>query len=88
MGFGPECPILSPSAGVGGGFEHDRRHGSNQPALPTLPVPYLPPIQGWVGNDMDTYADDLAALVEALYKTASNPGGLPIEVFDDIRRNV
>jgi non-heme chloroperoxidase len=93
---------------------HDRRgHGrSSQP---------------WSGNDMDTYADDLAALVEALdlrdavlvgfstgggevaryigrhgtsrvakagliaavpplmLKTAANPGGLPIDVFDGIR---
>src|SRR5918999_1544165 len=93
---------------------HDRRgHGrSSQP---------------WNGNDMDTYADDLAALVEALdlrdaihvghstgggevtryigrhgtkrvakavlinavppflQKTASNPEGLPIEVFDGLR---
>src|SRR2546423_5330877 len=96
---------------------HDRRgHGrSSQP---------------WDGNDMDTYADDLAVLVEALdlqdaihvghstgggevaryigrhgtkrvakavlisavpplmLKTAANPGGLPIEVFDQIRANV
>jgi non-heme chloroperoxidase len=96
---------------------HDRRgHGrSSQP---------------WHGNDMDTYADDLATLVEALdlthaihvghstgggevarsigrhgtqrvakavligavpplmLKTAANPGGLPIEVFDGIRANV
>jgi len=96
---------------------HDRRgHGrSSQP---------------WTGNDMDTYADDLAALVEALdlrnaihvghstgggevaryigrhgtkrvakavligavtpllLKTAVNPGGLPIEAFDDIRAKV
>jgi non-heme chloroperoxidase len=96
---------------------HDRRgHGrSSQP---------------WKGNDMDTYADDLAALVEALdlknavhvghstgggevaryigrhgtkrvtkavligaipplmLKTAANPGGLPMEVFDGIRANV
>ena len=96
---------------------HDRRgHGrSSQP---------------WNGNDMDTYADDLAELVESLdlknavhvghstgggevaryigrhgtkriakavligavaplmLKTAANPGGLPIEVFDEIRRNV
>src|SRR5437773_7623903 len=96
---------------------HDRRgHGrSSQP---------------WNGNDMDTYADDLAALVEALdlkgaihvghsmgggevaryigrhgtkrvakavligaitplmLKTPNNPGGLPIEVFDDIRAKV
>ncbi len=96
---------------------HDRRgHGrSSQP---------------WNGNDMDTYADDLAALVTALdlknaihvghstgggevaryigrhgtkrvakavligavppimLKTASNPGGLPIEVFDGIRAGV
>ena len=95
---------------------HDRRgHGrSGQP---------------WNGNDMDTYADDLAALIEALdlrditlighstgggevahyigrhgtsrvaravligavpplmLKTEGNPGGLPIEVFDDIRKN-
>jgi non-heme chloroperoxidase len=96
---------------------HDRRgHGrSSQP---------------WNGNDMDTYADDLAALVEALdlkkaihvghstgggevaryigrhgtkrvaravligavpplmLKTPANPGGLPIEVFDQIRAGV
>jgi non-heme chloroperoxidase len=96
---------------------HDRRgHGrSDQP---------------WTGNDMDTYADDLAALVEALdlkdvihighstgggevtryigrhgtrrvakavligavpplmLKTAANPGGLPMETFDQIRRAV
>jgi len=96
---------------------HDRRgHGrSSQP---------------WHGNDLDTYADDLAALVTALdlrnavhvghstgggevvryigrhgsqrvakavligaipplmLKTAANPGGLPIEVFDQLRANV
>jgi non-heme chloroperoxidase len=96
---------------------HDRRgHGrSSQP---------------WNGNDMDTYADDLAVLVQALdlknaihvghstgggevaryigrhgtkrvakavligavpplmLKTAANPGGLPIEVFDGIRAGV
>jgi len=96
---------------------HDRRgHGrSSQP---------------WNGNDMDTYADDLATLVETLdlkraihvghstgggevaryiarhgtkrvakavlvgaipplmLKTAANPGGLQIEVFDGIRANV
>ncbi len=96
---------------------HDRRgHGrSGQP---------------WIGNDMDTYADDLAELTEALnlkdaihvghstgggevaryiarhgpkrvakavlvgavaplmLKTAANPGGLPIEVFDGIRNEV
>jgi non-heme chloroperoxidase len=96
---------------------HDRRgHGrSSQP---------------WNGNDMDTYADDLAALIEHLdlencvlvghstgggevtryigrhgtkrvakavlvgaipplmLKTEANPGGLPIEVFDEIRANV
>jgi len=94
---------------------HDRRgHGrSSQP---------------WDGNDMDHYADDLAAVIEALdlkdatlvgfstgggevaryigrhgtrrvkkavlvsavppqmLKTASNPGGLPIEVFDGLRK--
>src|SRR5688572_31213265 len=93
---------------------HDRRgHGrSSQP---------------WDGNEMDTYSDDLAALIEALdlkdlllfgfstgggevaryiarhgttriakaglisavpplmLKTQSNPGGLPIEVFDGLR---
>jgi non-heme chloroperoxidase len=93
---------------------HDRRgHGrSDQP---------------WSGNDMDTYADDLAGLIEALnlqaavlvgfstgggevaryigrhgtsrvakaalvaavpplmLKTAANPGGLPIDVFDGLR---
>jgi len=96
---------------------HDRRgHGrSSQP---------------WNGNEMDTYADDLASLVEALdlrnaihvghstgggevaryigrhgtkrvakavligavpplmLKTAANPGGLPIDVFDGIRKGV
>ncbi len=96
---------------------HDRRgHGrSSQP---------------WNGNEMDTYADDLAALVEALdlknavhvghstgggevaryigrhgtkrvakavligavtplmLKTAANPGGLPMEAFDQIRAGV
>jgi non-heme chloroperoxidase len=96
---------------------HDRRgHGrSSQP---------------WNGNDMNTYADDLALLVETLdlhdavhvghstgggevtryigrhgtkrvakavligaipplmLKTAANPGGLPIEVFDGIRANL
>ncbi len=96
---------------------HDRRgHGrSSQP---------------WDGNDMDTYADDLATLTEALdlknaihvghstgggevaryigrhgtkrvakavfigavpplmLKTAANPGGLPMEVFDQIRAGV
>lgn len=96
---------------------HDRRgHGrSSQP---------------WNGNDMDTYADDLAKLVEALdlknaihvghstgggevaryigrhgtkrvskvvvigavpplmLKTAANPGGLAIDVFDQLRVNV
>ncbi|WP_431284409.1 alpha/beta fold hydrolase [Humitalea sp. 24SJ18S-53] len=96
---------------------HDRRgHGrSSQP---------------WSGNDMDTYADDLAALFAALnlrdaimighstgggevaryigrhgtarvskavlvgavpplmLRTAANPNGLPIEVFDGIRKGV
>ena len=93
---------------------HDRRgHGrSSQP---------------WSGNEMDTYADDLAAVIESLdlqnaivmgfstgggevaryigrhgtkrvakaglissvpplmLKTAANPGGLPIDVFDGLR---
>jgi non-heme chloroperoxidase len=93
---------------------HDRRgHGrSSQP---------------WDGNDLDTYADDLAALIERLdlrdatlvghstgggevtryigrhgtarlaravllgaipplmLRTAANPGGLPVEVFDGLR---
>jgi non-heme chloroperoxidase len=86
--------------------------------------------QTWDGNDMDTYADDLAQLTEKLdlrdaihvghstgggevasyigrhgskrvakaaligavppimVKTASNPGGLPMEVFDNIRAGV
>jgi len=96
---------------------HDRRgHGrSGQP---------------WHGNDMDTYADDLAELIETLdlknailvghstgggevtryislhgtdrvakavligavppvmVKTATNPGGLPMQVFDQMRANV
>lgn len=86
--------------------------------------------QTWDGNDMDTYADDLAQLTEKLdlreaihvghstgggevaryigrhgskrvakavligavppimLKTASNPGGLPMDVFDSIRAGV
>jgi non-heme chloroperoxidase len=96
---------------------HDRRGGgrSSQP---------------WDGNDMDHYADDLAALLDTLdlhdavlvghstgggevaryigrhgtsrlakavlvgavpplmLKTAANPGGLPIEAFDQIRAGV
>ena len=86
--------------------------------------------QTWGGNEMDTYADDLAKLVEVLdlkdaihaghstgggevaryigrhgtnrvakavligaipplmLKTDANPGGLPIEVFDQIRAGV
>lgn len=96
---------------------HDRRsHGRSD--------------QTWEGNEMNTYADDLAKLTEALdlkdavhighstgggevvryigrhgtkrvakavligavpplmLKTASNPGGLPLEVFDKIRQGV
>ncbi|WP_260600100.1 alpha/beta fold hydrolase [Sphingomonas endolithica] len=96
---------------------HDRRgHGRSS--------------QTWEGNDMDTYADDMAAVVQALdlrdvthvghstgggevtryigrhgtsrvkaavlvsaipptmLKTDRNPGGLPISVFDDIRKGV
>jgi non-heme chloroperoxidase len=96
---------------------HDRRgHGRSD--------------QTWDGNDMDTYADDVAALFEKLdlrdaafvghstgggevtrylgrhgtsrvskavlmgavppvmLKSDSNPEGLPLQVFDDIRRNV
>jgi non-heme chloroperoxidase len=86
--------------------------------------------QPWNGNDLDTYADDLATLTTALdlknaihvghstgggevaryigrhgtkrvakavligaipplmLKTAANPGGLPVEVFDGLRANV
>lgn len=96
---------------------HDRRsHGKSS--------------QTWDGNDMDTYADDLATMIEALdlkdivlvghstgggeiahyvgrhgssrvakvvlvsavpplmLKTANNPNGVPIEVFDGIRQSV
>jgi non-heme chloroperoxidase len=96
---------------------HDRRgHGRSS--------------QAWIGNEMDTYADDLAALVGKLdlkdaihvghstgggevaryigrhgtkrvtkavligavpplmLKTAANPGGLPIDAFDEVRKNV
>jgi non-heme chloroperoxidase len=96
---------------------HDRRgHGRSS--------------QTWNGNDMDTYADDLAAVVQALdlhnvthvghstgggevtryigrhgtsrvksavlvaaipptmLKTERNPEGLPMNVFDDIRKGV
>lgn len=86
--------------------------------------------QPWTGNDLDSYADDLAAVVEALdlkdailvghstgggevarymgrhgtgrvakaalvgaippvmLKSASNPGGTPLEVFDALRAGV
>ena len=96
---------------------HDRRsHGRSD--------------QTWHGNDMDTYADDLAAVMDHLdlknavmvghstgggevahyigrhgtkrvakavlvgavpplmLKTEANPGGLPLEVFDGIRKGV
>lgn len=96
---------------------HDRRgHGRSSPA--------------WTGHDLDTYADDLAQLIEELdlrdvvlvghstgggevtryvgrhgtervakvvlisaipplmLRTPANLGGLPIEVFDDIRRGL
>ena len=96
---------------------HDRRsHGRSE--------------QTWHGNDMDTYADDLATLMAALdlkdavlvghstgggevtrtigrhgngrvagvvlvgavpplmLKTAGNPEGVPLQVFDDIRKGV
>ena len=96
---------------------HDRRgHGRSS--------------QTWIGNDMDNYADDLAALIEALdlkdailvghstgggeatrsigrhgtsrvakavlvgavpplmLKTPANPGGMPIEAFDQMRAGV
>jgi len=96
---------------------HDRRsHGRSE--------------QTWTGNDMDTYADDLAALLDHLdvrnavlvghstgggevahylgrhgssrvakavlvgavpplmLKTDANPGGLPLDVFDGIRKGV
>src|SRR6187549_1221965 len=96
---------------------HDRRgHGRSN--------------QSWNGNDLDTYADDLAELIKALdlkdaihvghstgggevaryiarhgtkrvakavligavpplmLKTDSNPGGLPMKIFDDIRAGV
>jgi non-heme chloroperoxidase len=96
---------------------HDRRgHGRSS--------------QSWSGNEMDTYSDDLAELIEALdlegvilvghstgggevaryigrhgtarvakavllsavpplmVKTEANPGGLPIEAFDEIRAGV
>jgi non-heme chloroperoxidase len=99
------------------GIAHDRRGGgrSGQP---------------WNGNDLDTYADDLAAVMDNLdlhdavlvghstgggevahyvgrhgssrvsklvlvgaicplmLKTADNPEGTPIEVFDDIRKGI
>jgi non-heme chloroperoxidase len=98
-------------------IDHDRRgHGRS--------------IQPWDGNDIDTYADDPAKLVEALdlkdaihvghstggeevaryigrhgtkrvakavligavpplmLKTEANPGGLPVEAFDQIRAGV
>jgi non-heme chloroperoxidase len=96
---------------------HDRR-GNNRSS------------QTWTGNDMNTYADDLAALTEELdlkdaihvghstgggevaryigrhgtkrvskavlvgavpptmLKTAANPGGLPMEVFDGLRKGL
>jgi non-heme chloroperoxidase len=105
---------------AGNGFRaiaHDRRGGGRSS-------------QTWGGNDLDTYADDLAALIQALdlrdvilvghstgggevtryigrhgtdrvakalllsaipplmLKTDANPEGLPLEVFDEIRKGV
>src|SRR5690242_3477022 len=99
------------------GIAHDRRGGGRSS-------------QTWHGNDLDTYADDLAALIESLdlrdailvghstgggevtrylgrhgtdrvskavllsaipplmLKTAANPEGTPIDVFDEIRSGV
>ncbi|MGV9703880.1 alpha/beta fold hydrolase [Streptomyces sp. NPDC003483] len=96
---------------------HDRRGGGRSG-------------QSWEGNDLDTYADDLAAVIEAedlhdvilvghstgggevtryigrhgsgrvaklvlvgaipplMLKTDTNPEGLPIDVFDEIRKGV
>lgn len=96
---------------------HDRRGGGRSE-------------QPWEGNDLDTYADDLAAVIEAedlqdvilvghstgggevtryigrhgtgrvakavlvgaipplMLKTDANPEGLPLEVFDEIRKGV
>jgi non-heme chloroperoxidase len=93
---------------------HDRRGGGRS-------------IQTWTGNDLNTYADDLAALIESLHlkdvilvghstgggevtryigrhgtsrvakavlvgaipplmlKTTANPGGTPLEAFDQLR---
>ena len=110
-----EAQMLFLAAGGYRCIAHDRRgHGrSSQP---------------WNGNDMDTYADDLAELIEKLdlnnavlvgfsagggevaryigrhgtkrlakvaliaavpplmLKTSTNPGGLPLEKFDEIRK--
>ena len=112
-----EAQMLHPASNGCRCVAHDRRgHGrSSQP---------------WHGNEMDTYADDLATLIETLdlreatligfstdggevaryigrhgtgrvakaglisavpplmMKTAANPDGLPIEVFDQIRAGV
>lgn len=99
------------------GIAHDRRGGGRSS-------------QTWDGNNLDTYADDLASLLDTLdlknvvlvghstgggevthyigrhgtsrvakvvlvgaipplmLKTTANPGGLPIEVFDEIRHGV
>jgi non-heme chloroperoxidase len=112
-----EAQMLAVASNGFRAIAHDRRgHGrSSQP---------------WNGNEMDTYADDLATLIEELdlrdavlvgfstgggevaryigrygtkrvakaalvsavpplmLKTPANPGGLPIEVFDNIRAGV
>ena len=70
---------------------HDRRGGGRSG-------------QSWKGNDLDTYAEDLASVIEALdlrdvilvghsipplmLKTEANPEGLPIDVFDELRKGV
>ncbi len=110
-----EAQMLSLAANGFRVIAHDRRgHGRST--------------QTWAGNDMDTYADDLATLIDSLdlthlalvgfsagcgevaryvgrygtgrvskivlvsavppflLRTPDNPGGVPIEVFDAIRR--
>src|SRR5262252_3983274 len=111
-------------------YEHDHHQGRHRDLLQRLGHGATRCLQPWQANDLDTYADDLAALVAALdlrdalhvghstgggevaryigrhgtqrvakavligaipplmLQTPANPGGLPIEVFDQLRAAV
>ena len=120
-------PRLAAELGQLGGADAVPGRPTASAASPTTGAATAARRQTWDGNEMDTYADDLAALIEALdlrdvtlvgfstgggevaryigrhgtdrvaklvlvsavppfmLQTDDNPGGVPIEVFDEIR---